>query len=537
MTSRKTKTNGSRPVPITSPYPPVEIPNVTVPELLFGSGFGERAGSTAVVDGASGESVTYADLEQTVRRLAGALHARGIRADDVVAIFAPNSPNWVTAFHGILRANAVVTSANSLYSAPEFAHQLVDSGAKALFTVAACLERASEAAIAAGLTREAIFVLDEAAGYTSLAELIATDAVAPELISKPSSVAVLPYSSGTTGLPKGVMLTHRNVVANLVQTAAITPTHSASVILAVLPFFHIYGMTVIMNQALLRRATLVTMPRFDLDEFLRVVAEHRVTWVYIAPPIAVALAKQTDLTRYDVSSIEGVVSGAASLDATLGRAVGDRLGCMVLQGYGMTELSPTSHMMDPARPDDDLSSIGYALPNIECRLVDPATGADVAPGEPGELWVRGPNVMVGYLHNPQATNETLDEDGFLHTGDIATVEPSGLFHIVDRVKELIKYKGYQVPPAELEALLLNHPAVADAAVIGIQDADGEEIPKAFVVRQPGHLLTADEVLAFVAARIAPHKKIRIVEFIDQIPKSTSGKILRKELRARETSRA
>nr|WP_271209045.1 AMP-binding protein [Rhodococcus wratislaviensis]GLK33490.1 4-coumarate--CoA ligase [Rhodococcus wratislaviensis] len=537
MTSRKTKTSGSRPAPIASPYAPVDIPDVSVPELLFGGGFGDRAGSTAVVDGATGKSLTYAELEQTVRRLAGALHARGIQADDVVAIFAPNSPDWVIAFHGILRANAVVTSANALYSAPEFAHQLVDSGARAIFTVEACLERAGEAAGAAGLTREAIFVLDEAAGYTSLAELIATDAAAPELISTPSGLAVLPYSSGTTGLPKGVMLTHRNVVANLVQTAAITPTHSASVILAVLPFFHIYGMTVIMNQALLRRATLVTMPRFDLDEFLRVVAEHRVTWVYIAPPIAVALAKRADLTAHDISSVEVVVSGAASLDATLGHAVGERLGCAVLQGYGMTELSPTSHMMDPARPDDDLSSIGYALPNIDCRLVDPTTGADVAPGEPGELWIRGPNVMIGYLHNPQATSETLDEDGFLHTGDIATVEPGGLFHIVDRVKELIKYKGYQVPPAELEALLLAHPAIADAAVIGVRNADGEEIPKAFVVLQPGHPLADDELIAFVAARVAPHKKIRIVEFIDEIPKSAGGKILRKELRARETSRA
>ncbi|AFR50967.1 AMP-binding protein [Gordonia sp. KTR9] len=535
MTPKKTET-ARRPPSIPSPFAPVQIPDTIIPELLFGNGFGDRSAAVALVDGATGRSITYADLEQSVRRLAGALHSRGIRARDVVAIFAPNSPEWVVAFHGILRANAIVTSTNPLYSAPEFTHQLVDSRATAIFTVAACLDRAVDAAEAAGLGREAVFVLDRADGHISLNELIAAETAPPELTSTPSDLAVLPYSSGTTGLPKGVMLTHRNVVANLVQTAAITPTHSESVILAVLPFFHIYGMTVIMNQALLRRATVVTMPRFDLDEFLRVVAEHRVTWVYIAPPIAVALAKREDLAAHDTSSVEGVVSGAASLDAALGRAVGERLGCAVLQGYGMTELSPTSHMMDPARPEDDLGGIGYALPNIDCRLVDPVSGADVGPGEPGELWVRGPNVMVGYLRNPEATAETLDEDGFLHTGDIATVEPSGLFRIVDRVKELIKYKGYQVPPAELEALLLSHPAVADAAVVGVRDGDGEEIPKAFVVRQPGHPLAGEELIAFVAARVAPHKKVRIVEFIDEIPKSASGKILRKDLRARETSR-
>lgn len=523
--------SGSRPGPLRSSYASVEIPDLTLPELLFGHGPGEGSDSTAVVDGVSASQMTYASLAQAVRSLAGALHAHGIREGDVIAIFAPNCPAWVTAFHGVLRANAAVTSANPLYSAREFAHQLQDSDAKAVFTVAACLERATEAADAAAIPRAAIFVLDEAPGHRSLSELIDAATEPPQLSISPSSLAALPYSSGTTGLPKGVMLTHRNLVANLVQTAAITPIDSDAVVLAVLPFFHIYGMTVIMNQALLRRATLVTMSRFDLAEFVRVVASHQVTWIYIAPPIAVALVKQTP-TGHDITSVDFVVSGAAPLDAALGRQLAERLGCAVLQGYGMTELSPTSHMMDPTRPDDDLSSIGYSLPNVECRIVDPATGADVTSGQPGELWVRGPNVMAGYQNNPQATKETVDEDGFLHTGDIATVNEHNLYHIVGRTKELIKYKGYQVPPAELEALLLTHPGVADAAVIGVPNADGEELPKAYVVQQHGHRLAADDVLHFVAERIAPHKKIRIVEFIDQIPKSASGKILRNELRAR-----
>ena len=214
--------------------------------------------------------------------------------------------------------------------------------------------------------------------------------------------------------------------------------------------------------------------------------------------------------------------------------MGKRLNCTVLQGYGMTELSPVSHCMPDDRPEIDLSSIGLALPNVECKLVDPETGEE---GSRGELWVRGPNVMREYLNNAEATSSTLDEDGFLHTGDVATVTDEGVFYIVDRVKELIKYKGYQVPPAELEALLLTNDSIADAAVIGVKDSDGEEIPKAFVVKQQGAEISEDDVMSFMAERIAPHKKVRVVEFIDEIPKSGSGKILRKDLRAREQAPA
>jgi acyl-CoA synthetase (AMP-forming)/AMP-acid ligase II len=307
-------------------------------------------------------------------------------------------------------------------------------------------------------------------------------------------------------------------------------------ILAVLPFFHIYGMTVMMNQGLHKRATVVTMPRFDLQEFLRVISEYRVGRVYIAPPVAVALAKHPIVDQYDLSCIDVIFSGAAPLDAELGHAVAKRLGCTVLQGYGMTELSPVSHCMPDDRPDLDLNSCGFAIPSVVSKLVDPETGEEVGPGERGELWVKGPNVMAGYLNNPEATAITLDDEGYLHTGDVATVTEEGVFTIVDRVKELIKYKGYQVPPAELEALLLTHDKIADAAVIGVRDAEGEEVPKAFVVRQENATdLTAEDVMAYVAERIAPHKKVRAVEFIDQIPKSASGKILRKDLRAREAA--
>jgi acyl-CoA synthetase (AMP-forming)/AMP-acid ligase II len=522
-------------MPVRSPYPDVEIPDVSLFDFLF-TDFGERAGAPALIDGGSGATITFAELEGMVLKIAAALAERGIGAGDVVGLFAPNTPYYAAVFHGVLRANAIVTSANSLYTPGELAHQLSDSGAKLLFTISPFLDRAAAAVAEAGLPAESIIVLDAAEGHTSLRDLLGTSAQPPAQTVSGSDTAVLPYSSGTTGQAKGVVLTHRNLVANLLQIAEMGSVTAETKILAVLPFFHIYGMTVMMNQGLHARATVITMAKFDLPEFLRIISEYQIQRVYIAPPVAVALAKHPIVDQYDLSCIDIIFSGAAPLDAELGHAMGKRLGCTVLQGYGMTELSPVSHCMPDDRPDIDLNSSGFALPNIVCKLVDPETGEEVGPGGRGELWVKGPNVMAGYLNNPEATAITLDDEGYLHTGDVATVTDEGVFSIVDRVKELIKYKGYQVPPAELEALLLTHDKIADAAVIGVKDDEGEEVPKAYVVKQEsGADLTADDVMTFVAERIAPHKKVRVVEFIDQIPKSASGKILRKDLRARETA--
>jgi acyl-CoA synthetase (AMP-forming)/AMP-acid ligase II len=342
-------------------------------------------------------------------------------------------------------------------------------------------------------------------------------------------LAALPYSSGTTGLPKGVMLTHRNLVANVAQVEAVDDGDEADVLIGILPFFHIYGMTVIANVALRRGQTVVTMPRFDLPQFLQLVQDHRVTKAYLVPPILVALAKHPLVDQYDLSSLRSIVSGAAPLGADLARAVVDRLGCEVKQGYGMTETSPVTHYVPSHRTWTKYGSIGPTVPGVEARLVSVETGEDVAEGEPGELWVRGPNVMAGYLGNEKATSETIDGDGWLHTGDIAVVDVDGDYTVVDRVKELIKYKGYQVPPAELEALLIAHDAIADAAVIPIPDAEAGEIPRAYVVLKPGHELSEDDVMAYVAERVAPYKKVREVRFTDEIPKSASGKILRRVL--------
>ena len=519
-----------------SPYPDVDIPEVSLTEFLFADGFGDRADSPAFLDGGSGNSITYTELAGMIEKIAAGLHERGIGTGDVVALFAPNSPQWAALFHGILRANGIVTSANSMYTGGELAHQLADSGARMVITVSPFLDRALDGAKQAGIAADAVLTIDAVDGHESLADLLATSATPPAAECGASDTAVLPYSSGTTGLAKGVVLTHRNLVANLLQIKAMGDVSVETKIMAFLPFFHIYGMTVMMNQGLHARATVVTMSKFDLTEFLRITAEYRVDRLYIAPPVAVALAKHPIIDSYDLSCVDVIFSGAAPLDGELGRAVAKRLNCTVLQGYGMTELSPVSHCMPDDRGDLDLNSSGFSLPNIECKLVDPESGQEVGVGERGELWVKGPNVMVGYLNNDEATASTKDDEGYLHTGDIAVVDEEGVYSIVDRVKELIKYKGYQVPPAELEALLLTHEKIADTAVIGVKDADGEEIPKAFVVKQPsGEDLTEDDVMTFVAEKVAPHKKVRVVEFIDEIPKSAAGKILRKDLRARENA--
>ncbi|MDG3016350.1 AMP-binding protein [Speluncibacter jeojiensis] len=525
-----------------SPYPDVDIPEQSLYDYLFGGIAEADLGRTALIDGPTGAETSYGELIEQIDAVAGALAARGLAVGDVVGLLSPNSPAFAAVFHGILRAGGTATTINALYTGPEIAKQLADADARFLITVSPLLDHAKEAAAQAGLDDEHLIVLDgpgrAAGGHPSLADLLTQHAPAPEVsFDAATHLAALPYSSGTTGRAKGVMLTHRNLVANVAQTAELTNTTRDDTVLAVLPFFHIYGMTVLLNSALRSRAKLVTMPRFDLVQFLTLIQQHRCTFVYIAPPVAVALAKHPIVDQYDLSSVHTILSGAAPLDEQLGKAVAARIGCKVRQGYGMSEMSPVSHVIPHDGDAMALDSVGVTVPNMECKLVDPDTGDEVAVpaagvSEPGELWCKGPNVMVGYLNNAEATEATLDADGFLHTGDIATVSADGVVTIVDRLKELIKYKGYQVPPAELEAVLLTHPQIADAAVIGVIDpAAGEEVPKAYVVRQPQSALTEQDVIDFVAAKVAPHKKVRQVAFIEAIPKSSAGKILRKDLRA------
>ncbi|MBL0887991.1 4-coumarate--CoA ligase family protein [Myceligenerans indicum] len=521
---------------IKSVFDDVDIPTSSIYDFLFaGLGEADRA-RTAIIDGPTGAATTYGELVAQVDKAAGGFAARGFGLGDVVALHCPNTPAFAVVFHGLIRLGVTVTTVNALASGEEVAKQLSDSGARALITVSPLLAAATAGADGAGLAASDVVVLDGADGHDSFADVLAQAGPVPEVSFDPAThLAVLPYSSGTTGRPKGVMLTHRNLVANVVQNTSLG-LHRDDVIPAVLPFFHIYGMTVLLNLALHTRATLVTLPRFDLEQYLGVIATHRATYLFVAPPIALALAKHPLVDSVDMSSVRAILSGAAPFDEKLAAAVSARLpGCRVLQGYGMTEMSPVSHVIPFDREDISSGSIGLLLPNMTAKIVDPATGQEIEqPAEgvsaPGELLCEGPNIMTGYLGNEAATAETIEPDGFLHTGDIVTVDSHGAFYVVDRLKELIKYKGYQVPPAELEALLIAHPQIADAAVIGVPDDEAGELPKAFVVRAPGSELTADDVMTYVAEKVAPYKKVRLVEFIDAVPKSAAGKILRKDLR-------
>jgi 4-coumarate--CoA ligase len=510
-----------------SPFPDVEIPDTALTPFVLRH-VADRPDEPALIDGPTGRTLTYAQLDDAVRRLAGGLQARGFAKGDVLGIMAPNLPEYAVAFHGTAFGGGTVTTINPTYTAGEVHHQLVDSGARLLVTVSMFLDTAREGA--EGTKVDEIVTIDPADGVPQFSELLGDPLADQAPVDPAEDVVVLPYSSGTTGLSKGVMLTHRNLVANLAQVEPILPIPPGEAVLAFLPFFHIYGMQVLMNGALVAGGTVVTLPRFDLVQFLELAQQHKVQRVFVVPPVVLALAKQPVVDNYDLSPLQTIFSGAAPLGEELAREAGTRLDCEVVQGYGMTELSPVSHATPKGRGKP--GGIGVLVPNTECRIVDPGSGEDLDLDADGEIWIRGPLVMKGYLNNEAATAGTIDQDGWLHTGDIGHVDSDGQFFIVDRLKELIKYKGFQVPPAELEAMLLTHPAVADAAVIGVPDAEAGEIPKAFVALKPGAEATAEDIQDFVADQVAHYKQVRIVEFVDEIPKSASGKILRRLLRDR-----
>lgn len=515
---------------ISSPYPDVTIPELPLVPFVF-QDVAKRAGKVAMTCGATGRTYTFGQLYGGIRGFAAGLHAKGYAKGDVIGIVAPNIPEYAIAFMGPTLLGALSSTVNPIATAEEIAKQFADSKAKMIVTIPLFLDKCREAAALCG--NPELVVLGEAEGATPFASLIRPELPVPEVeINVREDLAVLPYSSGTSGVPKGVMLTHHNLVANLVQAMGSGQLlEETDVVLGLLPFFHIYGMVVIMNGAMRQGASVVTLPKFELPTFLEAIQAHKVTVANVVPPILLALAKHPMVDQYDLSSLRFLGSGAAPLGEPLAQAAQGRVKATVRQGYGLTETSPVTHFHPIEGPRETHGSIGPLIANTEARIVNPDTGEDVATGEKGELWLRGPQVMKGYFNNPAATAACMTPDGWFKTGDIATVDAEGWFAIVDRVKELIKYKGMQVAPAELEALLLAHPAVADAAVIPIPDDEAGEIPKAYVVTRAS--LAAEELMAWVAERVSPYKKIRAVEFTDAIPKSPSGKILRRFLVDRE----
>src|SRR5579872_230917 len=507
-----------------SPWPELSWPDCSIPEAILGEAR-SRGSKAAVIESESGRVMTYEVLGDTVDRLAASLARQGFGPGQVLAIALPNSIDFILAYYGALRAGGIVTTMNPLYTPREMTHQLHDSGARFLVTL-------PEPAVAAGSEVERVFVPGG-----NFEELLTSTEPPPSLQIDPKEVALLPYSSGTTGYPKGVMLTHSNAVANVWQIYSIGEFSSDDVAVNYVPFYHVGAMNCILNPMLGVGATIVTMKRFDLETWLALNERYRATYLLTPPPVVLAVSKYPHWERYQLGNLSKAMSGAAPLGAEVQRAFDERTGLMMRQLWGMTETSAPITMTpnDPARRK--LGGSGQLLPSIEARVIDISSGRDLGPNERGELWVRGPNVMKGYWKNPNATAACLHQDGWLRTGDIGYFDNEECVFLVDRLKEFIKYNALQVAPAELEEILQVHPAVLEAAVIGIPDEEAGEIPKAFVVLREGAYIDAVALMAFVAERVAPYKKVRALEFVTEIPKSPTGKILRRLLIERERARA
>src|SRR5215831_12153957 len=497
---------------LTSRYRSRPIPEVSLAQF-FRDAVAPRANEVAVVDGPTGRTYTFRQVLDLSASVANGLVARGINPGDRVAFVCPNLPEVALAYHGVIAAGAVAMMVNPLSTGEELVKYFGVGSPRLVITVAPLVT-----AIRAAAPALPIIAIGDAPGSEPLGALLRGSTVPPAVAIAPDAIAVMPYSSGTTGFPKGVMLTHRNVIAQCLAIEAVNDSDvilPGAPVLAVLPFFHIYGIMAFLTFGLMRGAKLVTMPRFDLEQYIQLARRHEVPLLHVVPPILLALAKYPG--ELALPHLKAALAGAAPLSPELAAEFSRRSGAMVYQVYGMTEVSGATHLgtLDPAR--NKPGSIGRLIGNAEARVVSVATGEDVAAGERGEIWVRGPFVMKGYFENAEATALTIDGDGWLHTGDIGYVDGDGDFWVVDRLKELIKYKGLQVAPAELEAVLLQHPAIADCAVYQQPDAEAGEIPKAAVVLKRGASATADELMQFVAARVSPHKRVRALRLVDAIP--------------------
>jgi len=495
----------------------------------------QNSGKTALVDTSCDRRFSFAEYGSLVESLARGLISAGLAPGEVVAIFLPNSWEFAITYHAATLAGGIPTLLNPAYREREIRYQLENSGAAFLITDGPLLENVSLAGLP--FLRRAFTTRSEYAGCADFASLLRPrSAKFPEPIRDcKQTLAALPYSSGTTGLPKGVMLSHYNLVANVYQLLGSngTPLTADDTMLCFLPLYHIYGLTVALTLSLALGSTLVLMPRFDVQKLCALVMQEGVTMMPMVPPAINALCQAAEAGVFPRNhKVRWIKSGAAPLAPELARRLTDLTGISVVQGYGMTEASPVTHVGYTAPPEMYRpASIGQPLALTDCRVLD-LNGREVAPGEPGELVMRGPQFMLGYWKEPEATAAVL-RDGWYFSGDIVRSDADGFYYVLDRTKEMIKYKGFPVAPAEVEALLLEHPAVRDCGVVAKPDPAAGEIPCAFVVLREG--FTPSDALAtqlreFVADRLAHHKQPREVRFVDAVPRTTSGKILRRELR-------
>ncbi|KAF2015892.1 4-coumarate-CoA ligase-like protein [Aaosphaeria arxii CBS 175.79] len=542
-------------MPVDSKYPALPIPDTDLWGFLF-----ERKDrpypddKVIYFDPYTSRSYTYAQVRDTAIEFGKGL--KGLwdwQTGDVLALYTPNCIDTPAVTWGCLWAGGILSPTNPGYTADELAFQLKDSGAKALVTQMPFIKTAREAASRVGIPQDRVIIIGDerdpehkAKHFTSIQNISKSTRWRRTKMKKPSEdLAFLVYSSGTTGHPKGVMLTHRNIVANTMMIKAAEagnlnwkggPTGEGDKLLAFLPFFHIYGLTCLIHQSLYSGLQLIVMPRFHLEDVCRFIQELKITFAYVAPPVVLLLSKDPVVSKYDLSSIRMMNSGAAPLTRELVEAVHNRLKIPVKQGYGLSETSPTTHTQPWSDWNKTIGSVGTLLPYQTAKYMSPEE-KEVPVGEVGELWIKGPNVFKGYLNNPEGTANALTADGYFKTGDVGYQDKDGNFYITDRVKELIKYKGFQVAPAELEGYLVAHPNVNDVAVIGVFDKEqATELPRAYIVPANGlgkGEKEAKEIVEWLNKKVANHKKLRGgIRFVDEIPKSISGKILRRLLKVK-----
>jgi long-chain acyl-CoA synthetase len=524
--------------------PPLDYPRIPYDRLLTETAQRSPENEAVVFRDVS---LTYRELEASTNRFARALRALGVGKGDHVCLLTPNCPEFVIAFFALARLGAVASAMNPSYREREIEYQLGNAEAVALIAHRTMLPLVEAVRAKLPRLRHVIAVgaadAPAADGAPGAGAVAFADLVKREDATPPPAVAIgdddlvaLPYSSGTTGLPKGVMLSHRNLVVNNYQFVASLRVRPTDRLLLFLPLYHIYG-TMLMGAGVVAGAALILMDRFDPAESLRLVKRHGVTLFFAVPPVLLVLSQRPDTTPEAFDTVRLVMVGAAPVAPELSRRFRELTGTRVLQGYGLTEAGPLTHLNVPY--DDSLNvidSCGLPAHDTEQKVVDLETGTRVLPpGEVGEICVRGPQVMQGYWKAPEATADAL-RDGWLHTGDIGWFDESGYTHIQDRKKEMIKYKGFGIAPAEIEALLLEHPGVADVAVIGKPDPEAGEVPKAFVVpKSPA--VTIAELADFARGRLAGYKALHEIEFVQAIPKNPSGKILRRVLKEQEIAKA
>ncbi|KAI0100046.1 hypothetical protein GGR51DRAFT_533655 [Nemania sp. FL0031] len=551
-------------MPVKPLYAEIDIPSVDLWTYLF-----ERKdkpwpdNKEIYIDAGTKRSYTWLQVKNAAVEFGRGLRSQwGFKKGDVLGFFTPNSVDYAPVFFGVHYVGGAASTANPTYTAKELAFQMKDSGAKGIVTQLPMLSVAREAARAIGLPEDRIILLgdgrDPSGKFKHFTEIKPTGLLGafnlgPTRVDPKTDLAFLVYSSGTTGMPKGVQLTHYNIVANLAQLDHVDMFngihHSGGKDgqgdkqLAILPFFHVYGLTCIALEGIRLGLPVVILPKFELEKACQAIQEFGITFASVPPPVVLALAKHPAVSKYDLSTVKFMNSGAAPLGKDLVEMVWDRLTIPIMQGYGLSETAPTltkGVISDWKRYN---GSAGKLLPNIEAMIVD-LEGKEQPIGKEGELWVKGPNVFPGYLNRPELQNDTFSADGYFKTGDIGYFDDKGNLYITDRLKELIKYKGFQVAPAELEGILQGHSDIADACVIPAHDRQREtEVPRAYLVLKPGvprDDAKAQEIVTWLDSRVAEHKKLRGgVRFIDEIPKNASGKLLRRVLKeqARAEDRA